>query len=70
MCVWVCVCACVRACVRACARERMYDVLYRSVSYTFEFIVFFVGECVWGGEVFPYGALCGLFCWNCALRHI
>ena len=21
-----------------------------------------------GGGVFPYGALCGLFCWDCALR--
>ena len=24
--------------------------------------------CVWGGGVFPYDALCGLFWWDCALR--
>ena len=46
----------------------MYDVLYRSVSYTFEFIAGFVRVCVWevggGVFVFPYGALCGLFGWN------
>ena len=57
-------------CMRVCAR--MYDVRYRSVSYTFEFIVVCVCVCmcvcVCGGGGGPYGALCGLFWWDYALR--
>ena len=42
------------------------------MSFTFEFIVVCVGDGGGGVEgrlfVFPYGALCGSFWWNCALR--
>ena len=46
-------CVCVRACVRVCVCVCVCVCMC---------------VCVGGGVVFPYGALCGLFWWDCALR--
>ena len=60
-------CACTHVLQSLCIRSMMYDTDQCHTHLNLLWVLCVcVRVCVWEG-VFPYGALCGLFWWDCAL---